>query len=176
MYVCGYACLCICVYVCMYLCMLYVCVYVCMHVLLYLQVGNWQCVPTWTGTEEYCQAEAMGVVTGVIGCTAVEKKQQNLLCCLSRSTDRSCLLDFQFEWRVRVGKQVIKLNITITQSDPNTDVAYTDLQRFQLEIIFRETWFTQTPIKRNGFRELKYSTSLQVRGFNYPTGLEFKLS
>jgi len=39
----------------------------------------------------------MGVVTGVISCTAVEKKQQNLLCWLPGGTDSSCLLDFQFE-------------------------------------------------------------------------------
>jgi hypothetical protein len=39
----------------------------------------------------------MGIVTGVISCTAIEKKQQNLLCRLHRGTDRSCPLDFQFE-------------------------------------------------------------------------------
>jgi len=56
-----------------------------------------ECLPTWTGTEEYCRAEAMDVVTGAISCTAVEKKQQNLLCWLPRSTDRTSLLDFQFD-------------------------------------------------------------------------------
>jgi len=39
----------------------------------------------------------MGVVTGVVICTAVEKKRQDLLCWLSRGTDRCCVLDFQFE-------------------------------------------------------------------------------
>jgi len=39
----------------------------------------------------------MGVVTGVIICTAVEKKQQDLLCWLSSGTDRFCVLDFQVE-------------------------------------------------------------------------------
>jgi hypothetical protein len=39
----------------------------------------------------------MGVAPGVISFTAVEKKEQNLLCWLPRGTDRSCLLDFQFE-------------------------------------------------------------------------------
>jgi hypothetical protein len=39
----------------------------------------------------------MGVVTREISCAAVEKKQQNLLCCLPGSTDRSCLFDFQFD-------------------------------------------------------------------------------
>jgi len=52
---------------------------------------------TWTGTEEYCRAGAMGGVTGVISCTALGKKQQNLLCWLSTGTDRSCLLDFQIK-------------------------------------------------------------------------------
>jgi hypothetical protein len=42
-----------------------------------------------------------------------------------------------WECRVRLGKYVIKLNITIIQSDPNTDVAYKDLQRFQLKIMFQ---------------------------------------
>ena len=36
-----------------------------------------------------------------------------------------------WECHVRLGKQVIELNITITQSDPNSDMAYKDLQRFQ---------------------------------------------
>jgi hypothetical protein len=30
--------------------------------------------------KEYCRAEATGDVTGVLSCTAVDKKQQNLLC------------------------------------------------------------------------------------------------
>jgi hypothetical protein len=47
--------------------------------------------------KEYCQAEAMGDVTGVLGHTAIDKKQQNLLCQLPKCTDRSGLLDFQFE-------------------------------------------------------------------------------
>ena len=44
-----------------------------------------------------CRAEAMSVVIGVVSCTAVEKKQQNVLCWLSRGTERSSLLVFQFE-------------------------------------------------------------------------------
>jgi len=39
----------------------------------------------------------MGVVNGEISCTAIEEKQQNLLCWLLGVTDRSCLLDFQFQ-------------------------------------------------------------------------------
>jgi hypothetical protein len=39
----------------------------------------------------------MGDVTGVLSCTAVDKKQQNLLCLLPRCTDRSGLFNFQFE-------------------------------------------------------------------------------
>ena len=39
----------------------------------------------------------MGVVAGMISCTAVENKQQNILYRLPRSTDRSFLFDFQFE-------------------------------------------------------------------------------
>jgi hypothetical protein len=47
--------------------------------------------------KEYYQAEAMGDVNGVLSCTAVHKKQQNLLCSLSRCTERSDLLDLQFD-------------------------------------------------------------------------------
>jgi len=36
--------------------------------------------PTAQVLKEYCQAETMSAVTGVIRCTAVENKQQNLLC------------------------------------------------------------------------------------------------
>jgi hypothetical protein len=36
-------------------------------------------------------------VTGVLRHTAIDKKQQNLLCQLPRCTDRAGLLDFQFE-------------------------------------------------------------------------------
>jgi len=36
-----------------------------------------------------------------------------------------------------LGKQVIKLNITITTSETNNDVAYKDLKRFHLKIIFK---------------------------------------
>jgi hypothetical protein len=46
--------------------------------------------------KEYCQAEAVGDVTGVMICTAVGKKQQTL-CHLPRYADRSGLLSFQFE-------------------------------------------------------------------------------
>ena len=65
-----------------------------------VQVGNWQFMSSHMGRywSEYCRAEAMCVwVLGVISCTAIEKKQRNLLCWLSRGTDRSRLLDFQFE-------------------------------------------------------------------------------
>jgi len=49
-------------------------------VLLYLQVGtNNLCVSTWTGTEVYCRAEAMGVILGVEDSTSIERKQKNLL-------------------------------------------------------------------------------------------------
>jgi hypothetical protein len=47
--------------------------------------------------KECCRVEAMGDVTGVLSCTAIGKKQQNLLCHLLRCTDRSGLLGFQFE-------------------------------------------------------------------------------
>jgi hypothetical protein len=47
--------------------------------------------------KEYCHAEAMGDVIGVLSCTAIDTKQQNLLCRLPRCTDRSGLPDFQFE-------------------------------------------------------------------------------
>ena len=42
-------------------------------------VTNSLYVPTWTGTEEYCRAEAMGVILGLIDSTIVEMKQKNLL-------------------------------------------------------------------------------------------------
>ena len=45
----------------------------------------------------YCREEAMSVVTGMVSCTVVQKKQENLLCWLPRRTDRPSLLDFQFE-------------------------------------------------------------------------------
>jgi hypothetical protein len=47
--------------------------------------------------KEYLRAEAMGDVTGVLSHTAVDKKQHNLLCQLSRCSDRYGLLDLQFE-------------------------------------------------------------------------------
>ena len=37
------------------------------------------CVSTWTGTQEYCRAEAMGVILGVVDSTIAETKQKNLL-------------------------------------------------------------------------------------------------
>jgi hypothetical protein len=74
--------------------------------------------------KEYGRTEAMGVVTVVIICTAVERKQ-NLLCWLPRSTDRSCVcLTSVWQFPVSLGKQVVLLNITVTHSDPNTGVAY----------------------------------------------------
>jgi hypothetical protein len=74
-----------------------------------------------------------------------------------------------WECRGRVGKQVIKVNIAITQSDTNTDMAYKNLQRFQLRIMFfRKTWFTQIPIKRNGFTEHKYYISSPGQGVRLP--------
>ena len=137
---------------------------------------------TWTGTEEYCRADAMCVAPGVISSTAVKKKQQNLLCWLPRGTDRSSLLDFQFwECRVRDGRQVIKLHITIKQSDPNNDAAYKDWQRFQLKIIF------QLKIMFLGRRDLhrfqlkgvvlgnRNISSLRFRGLDYRSRSEFKL-
>jgi hypothetical protein len=45
------------------------------------------CVSTWTGTEEYCRAEAMGVILGVVDSTIFETKIKNLL--FPRNTDRS---------------------------------------------------------------------------------------
>jgi len=39
-------------------------------------VANNSCVSTWTGTEEYCRTEAMGVIIGVVESTTVETKQQ----------------------------------------------------------------------------------------------------
>jgi len=36
-------------------------------------------VSTWTGTEKYCRAEAMGVILGLVDSTIVETKQKNLL-------------------------------------------------------------------------------------------------
>jgi len=40
-------------------------------------VTNNLCVSTWTGTEEYCRAEALGVILGVVDSTIVETKQKN---------------------------------------------------------------------------------------------------
>jgi len=42
-------------------------------------VTNNLCVSTWTGSEEYCRAEAMGVILGVVYSTIAEMKQRNLL-------------------------------------------------------------------------------------------------
>jgi len=42
-------------------------------------VTNNLCVFTWTGTDEYCRAEAMCVILGVVHSTVVETKQKNLL-------------------------------------------------------------------------------------------------
>ena len=74
------------------------------------------------------------------------------------------------------------MNINITQSDPNTDVAYKDLQRFQLKIIF------QLKIMFLGKRDLNRFLSkgmvlgnrniispLRVRGLVYRSESEFKL-
>jgi len=41
-----------------------------------------------------------------------------------------------WECHVRLGNQGIKLNMTITQSDPNNDMAYKDLHRFEINIMF----------------------------------------
>jgi hypothetical protein len=37
------------------------------------------CVSTWTCTEEYCRAEAMGVILGVVDSTIIDTKKNNLL-------------------------------------------------------------------------------------------------
>jgi len=39
---------------------------------------------------------------------------------------RSCLLEVRIESVVRLGKQVTKLSIIVTQLGPNTDVTYRD--------------------------------------------------
>jgi hypothetical protein len=76
--------------------------------------------------KEYCRTEAMADVAGVLSCTAVDKKQQNLLCRLSRYTGRSGLLDFQFESTVSdLGNKWLTEHNRYTVS-PNTDVAYKD--------------------------------------------------
>jgi len=108
--------------------------------MLYLQVGNWQFMPSHL--DRYwgiLPSRSNGCSFGD-SYTAVEKKQQNLLCWLPGCTDRSSLLDVRIEISglacltsgldclVRLVKQVIKQNITGTQSDPNTDVAYKGLQ------------------------------------------------
>ena len=67
----------------------------------------------------------MGFVTGVISCTALEKKQQN---CADFQEVLKDLVSLTSSLRgpCQACKQVIKLNIIITQSDTNTDVAYKD--------------------------------------------------
>ena len=90
---------------------------------LYLQVGNWQCVPTWTGTEEYCRAEAAGVVIGVIVVQPLRRNNRiycadtlDVLTGLACSTSGlrvqvqpACL---DWECRVRLGKEVVKIEHT----------------------------------------------------------------
>jgi hypothetical protein len=61
------------------------------------RLGNDNAFPPGQVQKEYCREGAMSVAPGVISCTAFEKKQQNLLCSLPISTDRSSLPDFQFE-------------------------------------------------------------------------------
>jgi len=82
---------------------------------------------------------------------------------------------------VRLGKRVIKLNITITQSDPNTDLAYKDLQRFQLKIIFqlKTVFLGKRDLHRFQLKGMvlgnRNMSPLRVRGLDYHSRLEFKL-
>jgi hypothetical protein len=83
---------------------------------------------------------------------------------------------------VRVGKQVIELNVTIAQSDPNTDVAYKDLQRFQLKIIFQikimflgKRHLHRFQVKGMVLGNRNTISPLRVRGLDCRSGSEFKL-
>jgi hypothetical protein len=83
---------------------------------------------------------------------------------------------------VRLGKRVIKLNITITQSDPNTDLAYKDLQRFKLKIIFQlkivfigKCHLHRFQLKGMVLGNRNIMSPLLVRGLDYRSRLEFEL-
>jgi hypothetical protein len=52
------------------------------------RLGADNAFPPGQELKEYCRAEAMGDLTGVSSCTAVNRKQNNLLCWLPRRTDR----------------------------------------------------------------------------------------
>jgi len=58
-------------------------------------VTNNLCVSTWTGTEEYCRAEAMGVILVAGYSTIIETKK--FIKSTSRSTDRSSGLNVQIK-------------------------------------------------------------------------------
>jgi hypothetical protein len=79
-----------------------------------------------------------------------------------------------WECRVRLGKQVLELNIIITQSSPNTDMAYKDLQKIPIKSnVLRETWFTQVPIKRYILGNRSIVPPFRVRGLDHHSGSEF---
>jgi len=62
----------------------------------------------------------------------IRTSQADILTCHSNS------VLFRQLWKEQklLGKQGIKLNITITQSDPNNYMAYKDLQSFEINIMF----------------------------------------
>jgi len=64
------------------------------------------------------------------------------------------------------------LNITITHSDPNSDVAYKELQRFQFKIIFQ---LKNVLGKRDLHRSQLKGMVLGNRNMSPRSGSEFKL-
>jgi hypothetical protein len=102
--------------------------------------------------KEYCRTEGMGVVTVVIICTAVERKQ-NFLCRLPRSTDRSCVcLTSVWQFPSVLGNKLFYWILPLR----NQTQTLAWLIGFPVKIIVLDKRDTKIPIKNNGFRELKY--------------------
>jgi len=121
------------------------------------RLANDNAFPFGQVPKEYCREEAMSVVTQVISCTAVEKKQENLLCWLPRGTEKSSLLDFQ----CRVPCQAWETS-SWTEHDHYTirPKHWRGLQRFQLKRM----------VLGNNI-----ISPLRVRGLDYRSGSEFNL-
>jgi hypothetical protein len=132
--------------------------------------------PTGKVLREYCQAEAMSFVTGVIRCTADDNKQHNLLCWLSSGTDRSSLFDLQFKSALSVlGNKY--LHWTLPLFNKTQPLA---LQKFHLKIMF------QLKIMFLGKRDLEsfqckgmvlgnryIIPPIRIKGLAYRSGSEF---
>jgi len=88
---------------------------------LFLQVGNWHCVPAWAGAEVNIAKWKQWVFL-VIGVQQL-RRNNRIYCADSRGRHLACLTS-SLRVPCQSWKQVFILNITITQQEPTTNVTY----------------------------------------------------